>query len=168
MKWTRSELSGSSSEEIRFDEAVEIDPEVFASNSRINGVKDVRVSGTGLYQEASERFYVNMEIHGIMCLPDAVTGLEIECPFETEREQVFAFEDTDEDDVWVVKGEVIELLPVVIEEILSEVPLQVTEASPEDYPSGDGWRVISEEEFEKSQAEKGDPRLAKLRDYGKE
>ena len=151
-------LSGSSSEEIRFDEAVEIDPEVFASNSRINGVKDVRVSGTGLYQEASERFYVKMEIHGIMCLPDA----------ETEREQVFAFEDTDEDDVWVVKDEVIELLPVVIEEILSEVPLQVTEASPEDYPSGDGWRVISEEEFEKSQAEKGDPRLAKLRDYGKE
>ena len=75
---------------------------------------------------------------------------------------------TDEDDVWVVKDEVIELLPVVIEEILSEVPLQVTEASPEDYPSGDGWRVISEEEFEKSQAEKGDPRLAKLRDYGKE
>ena len=56
----------------------------------------------------------------------------------------------------------------MIEEILSEVPLQVTEASPEDYPSGDGWRVISEEEFEKSQAEKGDPRLAKLRDYGKE
>lgn len=68
----------------------------------------------------------------------------------------------------LIKWLTMKLLPVVIEEILSEVPLQVTEASPEDYPSGDGWRVISEEEFEKSQAEKGDPRLAKLRDYGKE
>ena len=49
--------------------------------------------------------------------------------------------------------------------ILLEVPLQATEATAEDYPSGDGWRVISEEEYEKSRKAEIDPRLAKLKEW---
>ena len=46
-----------------------------------------------------------------------------------------------------------------------EVPLQVTNASADDYPHGDGWRVITEEEYQKSQEKRIDPRLAKLKEF---
>ena len=41
----------------------------------------------------------------------------------------------------------------------------MTHAVPEEYPSGDGWRIITEEEYQKSQEDRIDPRLAKLKDY---
>ena len=71
----------------------------------------------------------------------------------------------DDDAVRYADNEVIELLPAVIDAILLEVPLQATEATAEDYPSGDGWRVISEEEYEKSRKAEIDPRLAKLKEW---
>jgi len=56
----------------------------------------------------------------------------------------------------------------VIDAILLEVPLQATETSEEDYPSGEGWRVISEETYEKSRKEAIDPRLAKLKEFNQD
>ncbi len=166
MEWTRSELISMPDRNVEFDEEVEISPEAFASNTRINGVKDLHVSGKGYLDEADDRFYVTLEISGIMLVPDAVNGKEIEYPFETGSEEEYVFdENTEEDDVRIVTDEVIRLLPAVIEDILLEVPLQVTECDPEDYPSGDGWQILTEEAYQKSREEEIDPRLAILKNY---
>ena len=74
-------------------------------------------------------------------------------------------ENTEDEDVRIVTDEVIRLLPAVIEDILLEVPLQVTECDPEDYPSGDGWQILTEEAYQKSREEEIDPRLAILKNY---
>ena len=133
MKWTRSELLRQS-QKVTFDEDVEIDASVFAGSSRINAVKDVRVDGSGWLDDEADRFYAEIHITGTMLCPDAITGEEIEVPFETDSDEVYVFEDTDEDGARIVKDEVIELLPAVIEDILLEVPLQVTEAAEGEYP----------------------------------
>ena len=105
---------------------------------------------------------------GIMLCPDAITGEEIEVPFETDSDEVYVFEDTDEDGARIVKDEVIELLPAVIDDILLEVPLQVTEAAEGEYPEGDGWKIYSEAEYQELQKEKIDPRLEILKKFDSE
>lgn len=167
MKWTRSELNQYENQLI-LDEDVVIDAEAFQNNSRINAVRDVHVSGHGYLDEDADTFYVDLHIEGTMLLPDAVTGEEISYPFETESEEIYSFEDTDEDGVWLVADDVIDLLPAVIANILLEVPMQVTIASSEDYPKGDGWRVVTEEEYQKDQQEKQDPRWDVLKQFKKE
>ena len=100
-----------------------------------------------------------------MLCPDAITGEEIEVPFETDSQEVYVFEETEEDGARVVTNEVIELLPAVIDDILLEVPLQVTEVSEDEYPEGDGWKVYSEAEYQESRKDQLDPRLAVLKQF---
>ena len=168
MKWTRSELAADDALNVTFDEAPEISDEAFRNNSRINSVKDVHVQGRGFLDEENDCFRVFMTVSGTMLVPDAVSGEEIEYPFETESEEVYAFGPSDEDGVRAAQGDVVDLLEAVVDDIILEVPMQYSVIDPEDYPSGDGWRVITEEEYQRSQEERMDPRLAKLKEYKKE
>ena len=86
MKWTRSELLRQS-QKVTFDEDVEIDASAFAGSSRINAVKDVRVDGSGWLDDEADRFYAEIHITGTMLCPDAITGEEIEVPFETDSDE---------------------------------------------------------------------------------
>jgi uncharacterized protein len=152
---------------VTFDEDVTIDSEVFKGNSRINGVKDVHVEGNGTL-EGTERFYTEFTVTGTMLCPDAITNKEIELPLDTDCQELYSFGDEEDDGARpAVNGEV-DLMPAVIDAILLEVPLQATETSEEDYPSGEGWRVISEETYEKSRKEAIDPRLAKLKEFNQD
>ncbi len=162
MIWTLSELIRNP--HVVIDEDVQIDPEVFRSNSRINSVTDVHVSGRGML-EGTERFYAEFTVTGTMLCPDAISNKEIRVPLETDCQELYSFNGTEDDSArWAERDEV-DLRPAVIDAIMMEVPLQATETSEEDYPSGEGWRVISEEEYEKSRKEAIDPRLAKLKEF---
>ena len=164
MKWTKAQLLREP-QNVTFDENIEIDASAFEGNSRINGVKDVHVYGSGYYEPAEDAFYADLYIEGVMLCPDAITGEEIEVPFETDSQEVYMFEETEEDGARVVTDDVIELLPAVIADILLEVPLQVTEASEDEYPEGDGWKVYSEAEYQESRKDRIDPRLAVLKQF---
>ena len=164
MIWTRSDLI--KHPHVQFDEDVTIDPQALKGNTRINSVKSAHVSGSG-YLEGTDRFYADIHIEGIMLCPDAITNKEIEVPFETDTQEYYSFEESDSNDesVRIVTDETIDLMPAVIDAIYLEIPLQATEAEPEDYPSGEGWRIMSEEDYEKSRKERIDPRLAKLKEW---
>ncbi|MBR4446099.1 MAG: DUF177 domain-containing protein [Solobacterium sp.] len=164
MKWTRSELLRQSNS-IILDEDVEIDSSAFRGNSRITGVKDVHVSGTCWLDEEADEVYAQLDIDGIMICPDAITNAPIEVPFETSTDETYVFEPSDDDAVRVADNEVIELLPAVIDAILLEVPLQVTEAAEGEYPEGDGWKVYTEAEYQESRKDQIDPRLAILKQF---
>lgn len=164
MKWTKSQLMNGS-QNVTFDEFVEIDPAEFSANSRINSVGDVHVEGSGVYDPDAERFYVSLYVEGYMYCPDAISGEEIEIPFEAESEEVYSFSRTDEDGVREVNDDVIELMPAVVDDILLEVPLQVTVLAEDEYPEGDGWKVYSEADYQESRKDQLDPRLAKLKQF---
>ncbi len=164
MEWTRSQLLREV-QNVTFDEDVVIDASAFAGDSGIVSAEDVHVEGNGYFDADEERFYISMNISGVMICPDAITGKEIEVPFETDSSEVYVFEETDEDGVRIVTDDVISLLPAVIDAIMLEVPLQVTEAEENEYPQGDGWRIYSEAAYEESRKDRLDPRLAKLKQF---
>ena len=167
MKWTITELLREG-ETLTFDEEMEIDAGAFAQNSGIHGVKDVRADGSGYLDDDETHFYLMLHVSGTMICPDSITNEEIEVPFDTESEEVYCFEESDEDGVRIVTDEVIDTYPAVVDAILLEVPLQVTEAAEGNYPQGDGWRIMSEAEYQESRKDQIDPRLAKLKQFNEE
>ena len=68
----------------------------------------------------------------------------------------------------VVTDDVIRLLPAVVDDILLEVPLQVTVADEEDLPEGDGWKIYTEAAYQEQQKDAIDPRLAVLKQFKEE
>ncbi|MBV1708810.1 MAG: DUF177 domain-containing protein [Erysipelothrix sp.] len=88
-------------------------------------------------------------------------------PLDTTAAEVFSFEksDNEDEDVEVVKGDVIELFELVYQLILMEAPLKVVKPDLKEYPKGDGWEVIKEEDYVAAKKSEIDPRLAKLKDY---
>ena len=58
-----------------------------------------------------------------------------------------------------------ELLPVVFQLILMEVPLKVVKEGIKEYPKGKDWEVVKEEDYQKEKRKEIDPRLAKLKEF---
>ena len=77
--------------------------------------------------------------------------------------EAFAFTKCD-DDVHEAKGDVIELLPVIFQLILMEVPLKIVKEGAV-YPKGNGWEVMREETWQREKSSEIDPRLAKLKEF---
>lgn len=167
MKWTMAELLQSNGQ-VDFDEDVIIDTKEFINNSIINSVEDVHIYGNGFLDDNEEHFYVNLHIVGVMICPDAITGEEIEFPFETESNETYVFSETDEDGARLVTDDIIDLTEAVVDDIILEVPLQVTVAEEGNYPEGNGWKIYSESEYREIENEKVDSRLAVLKQFKEE
>ncbi|HAE15656.1 MAG TPA: hypothetical protein DCG51_03810 [Erysipelotrichaceae bacterium] len=168
MRWTKAEIQAARSQNLTAEEDVVINSDVFEGFSLINGVRDVHAAATGYLDEHDDLFYAVIHVTGTMLLPDAITGEEIEHPFDTESEETYSFHKTDDENIRDVTDDVIELMPAIIDAIIMEVPLQVTNASEDDYPHGDGWAVITEEAYLRDRESRIDPRLAKLMEYKEE
>ena len=132
---------------------------------QIRGLQDVTVSGNIHYDTASERVFADLDIEGVMIVPCSITLEDVEYDFHTKSLEVFSFDKTEDEDVHEVKGDVVELLPVIFQLILMEVPLKVVKEGIKEYPKGDGWEVVKEEDYTKSKNDDIDPRLAKLKEF---
>ena len=165
MKWTRDELELHEGP-VDFDEMIEIADDAFSSSDLIRGVKDIHVYGNGFFDSENELFMCDLHIEGTMICPDAITNEPIEVPLDTESHETYAFAPVEDvDSIRIVTDEVIDLLPAENDNILLEVPISVTEADEDAYPSGDGWRVLTEDAYEQEKNSEGDPRLAKLKEF---
>ena len=167
MKWTRTELIDARNN-IEFDEDVIISDDVVSNYSGIDAVENVHVSGRGYYSDENDAFYVDMHIEGVMICPDSITNEPIEYPFDTNAQETYSFtKNDDEDEVRYVSDEV-DLLEAIIDNILLEVPMQVSVVDEEDYPEGEGWKVYSEKQYQEMKENEIDPRLAILKEYKEE
>ena len=165
MKWSRAQLLQAENCTIYFDETIDFGPEIFAKMNQIRGLQDVTVSGNVHYDTASERVFADLDIEGVMIVPCSITLEDVEYDFHTKSLEVFSFDKVDDEDVHEVKGDVVELLPVIFQLILMEVPLKVVKKGLKQYPKGDGWEVVKEEDYELSKKDEIDPRLAKLKEF---
>lgn len=165
MKWSRAELLQANKQTIEFDEEIEFNPAVFAKMHQLRGLQDVTVSGNIHYDTTSERVFADLDIEGVMIVPCSITLEDVEYDFHTQSLEVFSFEKTDDEEVHEVKGDVVELLPVIFQLILLEVPLKVVKDGLKEYPKGDGWEVVKEEDYVKEKKDEIDPRLAKLKEF---
>lgn len=166
MKWSKNEILNSLNETIHFDEEISFETEVFSKMHHLRGLREIKVCGEIQYEAHSDLAACNFEVEGVMVVPCSITNEDVDYPFHTEGSQVFAFHKVSKDsDIIETKGDIVELMPVIFQTIILEVPLKVVKEGLKEYPKGDGWEVIREEDYIKAKKDEIDPRLAKLREF---
>ncbi|MDE1453798.1 YceD family protein, partial [Bacillus paralicheniformis] len=113
----------------------------------------------------SKQAAFDFTISGEMILPCSRTLVDVRYPFSISTKELFIFHKTEEledEDVHIVEDDLIDLTPVVKEEILLEIPMQIfcesvqkEEGAPQE---GKDWQVITEDD----RKNRIDPRLAGL------
>ena len=159
MKWSIHQLNKYRSKGLTFDETVDVSE--LKGSADIRDISPVRVAGRA--DLGANKFTFHFRITGTMVLPCSRTLADVAFPFDIETTEVFLAskeEHEDEAEVHYLQGEVLDLLPVIKENIILEIPMQIfsDEASTEAPMKGQDWQVVAEKE----QTEKVDPRLAGL------
>ncbi|WP_027408240.1 YceD family protein [Anoxybacteroides tepidamans] len=161
MKWSIHQLHQLQAKGLVIDETVDLS-DLKQIDRSIRDISPVRV--TGRADIGATKFTFHLTIEGTMVLPCSRTLVDVSYPFTVQTTETFFLNDYDvnnDEDTHLVQGDAIDLLPIVKELVLLEVPMQVfceadgQEGAPQ---SGAGWEVITEEQAKN----KIDPRLAGL------
>ncbi|MEH7386832.1 YceD family protein [Bacillus sp. JJ1521] len=165
MKWTINQLNQLARKGLMIEETVDVKDLMEFDNS-IRDISPVQVTGRADLSSTKASFHIT--ISGSMILPCSRTLVDVKFPFEIQTTETFLLRETSdydlesEEDVYQVRGEVIDLLPLIKENILLEIPMQIfcddsnsEDAAPQ---SGQDWEVITEDD----RKNKIDPRLAGL------
>ena len=83
----------------------------------------------------------------------------------SESQQTYSFvpvQDAEDQEIIVVKKETIDINPEIFQAILYEAPMSITRLPRDQYPKGDGWQLLSDQDKEEP---KIDPRWEKLNDF---
>lgn len=164
VKFSKSALRKQGDKLISFDETVTFPEDTFFSLSNLRGLKNVRVWGDAQYFVEQDCLNVRFTVEGVMIVPCALTDVDVDYPFEEDREVAYSFVKVEGgEDVIEVKKDVLDLMPVVFETIILEVPLKVVSEGAQILQSGKGWELIQDGDLVSDQ-EEFDPRLSKLRD----
>jgi|RhiMetdeSRZDD1v2_1073273.scaffolds.fasta_scaffold581382_2 DUF177 domain-containing protein len=161
MKWTLIQLQKYRNKEFPIDETVNAD-EIMEIDQTIRSVSPIHVTGRADIDSAKVTFHLTIKGH--LILPCSRTLVDVNYPIHVDTTETFllnGFSHESEDEVHQVNGDVIDLMPIIHEILLLEVPMQVfcEESTEEGAPqSGNDWEVIHEHD----KKDKVDPRLAGL------
>ncbi|HAQ08098.1 MAG TPA: hypothetical protein DCR24_11465 [Bacillus bacterium] len=163
MKWTISQIQKHRSKDFLIDELVRMDV-IKETDPTIREVSPIHLTGRADISASKVTFHIRIEGH--LILPCSRTLVDVNYPIDVETTETFLLNGHDyeaEEEVYQVKGDVIDLEPIIREILLLEVPMQVycddNGAGQEGAPqSGKDWEVIEEQD----KKEKLDPRLAGL------
>lgn len=120
-------------------------PDDYLNNTLISNLNDIIFDGKIILNEEDE-VVLTGKIKGIMTLKDDITLAPVDYNFQSELEETI---DNYEN--------ILDITDILWQNILVEIPSKVRSIEGEEYPSGDGWRVISEETFEKERNMKNNP-----------
>lgn len=104
-----------------------------------------------------------------MIVLDSITLEDLEVDFDTESHETYSFvpikeEDRGDEEIIVVKHDTIDINPSVFQAVLYEAPMSITRLPRNQYPKGNGWQVISDQD-QLDREEKIDPRWEKLSEF---
>ena len=145
------------------DDEVVID-EVYSFNDEelkgtgINRLSDVKITGN-ITKDSMNELYIDLNISGTMVLPCSVTLVDVDYPFDINVSGNVdeMLEELDKNSKKVQNS--LDILPIIWENILMEIPSKVVSPEADNIElSGDGWKLVREEEKEEN------PELAKLKD----
>ncbi len=167
MKYTRKELLQLPNHHLELSEDIEFTEETYKQFPRIRKLRDVHADVRGEYAADEQRLYLQIHVTGIMTCPCDITFEDVDIPFDSTAAETVGFSKEDQENIEILKpdGEVVELLPIIFRQILVEVPIKVRKEGLIEYPRGEGWSVMTEEQYRKEREGQIDPRLAALKDY---
>ena len=114
-------------------------PEEYYVNTDIRNIKDLHVSGE-LTIDYDDELMADLEVSGTFILPCAITLDDVEYQFSTKiEENLGKFED-----FYNKNKNSLDILPVLWENIVSEVPIRVVKEGVKTQDiNGEGWELVS-------------------------
>lgn len=162
---TRRELESLENKSYPIDETIEFPDIWFDHNSRIRAIHNCHIHGSIIPLHGSSYFEFHWSLQATLICPCAITNEDVVVPLDCEDEELLSFEPSDDDQVLVLTNDTFDLTTYTYERISLEAPLSVVKPGEIKYPSGVGWRIISESKYEATKDHTIDPRLAKLKDF---
>ncbi len=123
---------------IELDESVEIDA-TYWKDSKIKNLEPVTIKGNIHLEE--ERLLLEGTVSGTMTLLDDISLEEISYPFSFELE-----EEIEEKNDFPEKE--LDIVEILWQNIVLEVPLKLTEVEDFSKYQGDGWKLVHEDELQ--------------------
>ncbi len=110
-------------------------------NTDIKKMTPIEIEGT-IKKDAAEDFLINLNVKGIMTLPDSRTLKPVDFPFDIDIE-----ESASENEENLKKNQkTIDILPIIWENILMEIPIRVIGEDSETIKTeGEGWTLIDDD-----------------------
>ena len=133
------ELLNGLAKEIKIDEEYDF-VDTYLANTDIKSLSKVLVNGI-IYINSGNEIAINVTINGELTLEDSINLNPIKCPFSIEYD--------DKLDENLIKNEnTLDIMEFLWQNIVLEVPLKITEVTDYSKFSGDGWKLINEEELQ--------------------
>lgn len=120
-------------------------PNELLNNSLIDNLKNIKLSAKISFDE-EDNLLLNGKLTGTMILKDDITLEPVEYNFDTEIE-----ENLDKNQ------NILDITEILWQNILVEIPSKVRATDEDIELSGDGWRVISEEQYSKERNKTNNP-----------
>lgn len=144
---------------IELDEDIIFDEEKL-KDSEILDLKDVHIKGI-IFKDSLDDYQISADVVGVMVLPCSITLKPVEHQFSTKLEGsiIEMLQEIDENIKNVENS--IDILPIIWENILVEIPSKVVSEEAENiHLKGDGWKLITDDVQESTI----NPELEKLKD----
>ena len=129
-------------------------------NTDLQSLDDIDVKGN-ITKDILDNYQLNLNVSGVMIIPCALTLKPVTYPFTIEINGCLQ-ELLEEIDKKIKNVEnTIDILPIIWENILMEIPMKVVSDDAKDLTlEGDGWKLITEIE----ESTEINPELQKLKD----
>lgn len=101
----------------------------------------------GSIENIHDTYHLEVEVKGTMILPCAITLEPVPYPFSFTISENLEEEDESSQKKYKNNEKSIDILPIIWENILMEIPMKVVSPKASDvHLEGDGWKLITEEE----------------------
>ena len=144
MKIDITKLLNSYIDVIELNQEVNI-PNELLSQSLITELKNVNLNGDITLDE-DDNINLTGNLSGIMILKDDITLAPVEYQFNTDLEEILE-----------KNKNILDITDILWQNILVEIPSKVRSTDEDINLEGDGWRVISEEQFQKERNKSNNP-----------
>lgn len=173
MKWTVIELQKLRDSELKLDEMLDVTKELQQKDPEIRNMSPVHITGRVDVDSQKATFHINLS--GTMTLPCSRTLVDVDYPIDVNSIETFLLNPQvndlgEADHYYEAEAGMVDLLPVIEELLLLEIPIQVfceDAQNADSLPQGNGWEVMTEAQHKNEQENKVDPRLAGLADLFK-
>ena len=147
-------------DKISINETIDIPEKFYIDNKDIKDISSVKVNG--YIEENGENCSVILNIVCDLTLICSVSLKDVKYPVNIDIEEIIGENNENLEDFDKIINNSIDLLPIIWQNILVEVPMKVVSPDIEEKNIyGDGWKFVTTEEENKEI----DPRLSKLKDF---
>ena len=163
MKFTKKDFLNAKNGIIEIDEWIAVEENDLLHNTQVKSIPEVHVTGTLQFDHRSLVFS-DLDLDGVMIVLDSITMEDLEVAFDTKSQETYSFDPIKEndEDIIVVKKDTVDINPEIFQAIIYEAPMSITRLPRDQYPKGDGWQLLSDQDKEEP---KIDPRWEKLNDF---